>query len=99
MLLTKVIALDAALSITDMVIPQGQEIRSIYYANIPVGVTVSHAFNQKFPVPVYDGQSWDFNCDPQTGGFSLVTTGAFAGQSIIVQFGMGAGGGTVGTGV
>lgn len=93
MLVTKVIPLDAILSLNDaFIIPAGQEIYSIYYADIPAGVTAKHAFGQKFPVPVSDGQSYAFgDCDPQTEGYSLITTAAFPGQAITVQFAIGNG--------
>jgi hypothetical protein len=94
MLVTKVVPLDTIRSLNDeLIIPQGQQIFSIYYASIPAGVTVQHAFGQKFPVPVQDGMSFAFDkCDPQTEGYSLVTFAAFPGQAIVVQFAIGQGG-------
>lgn len=93
MLVTKVIPLDNILSINDAyIVPAGQEIYSIYYADIPAGVTVRHAFGQKFPIPVQDGMSFAFgDCDPQTEGYSLITAAAFPGQAITVQLAIGNG--------
>lgn len=75
------------------IVQPGTPVRSIYFANIPAGVTVQMAIQQKNEFVVLDGQSFEMECDEQNAGIWLVTSAAFVGQFLSIVVATGSGGG------
>lgn len=87
--LVKTIPLDVPLSISDLQIPRGIAVYSVFFNRIPAGVTISMAYDQKEPFEVEDGQSYaNFGCLLTNDGISFVTNAPAPGLSMQVTFGV-----------